>query len=85
MAPLFMIYSDRRAACLPEGTRPHMPLLLLSEEENREAGLLGGAGPQAHEPGPERAAAREVRPGEVHRLRRAVCGRVLPLQEKEDN
>lgn len=76
-----------RAACAAAGAPlpRRVSVLSLSEEENRAAGLLGGAGHAAHQPHPQRAAAREVRPGELHRLGRQVRGRVLQFQEEEDN
>lgn len=60
-------------------------LLLLSEEEDCEAGLLRGSDRAADEPHPERTAAREVRIGELHGLSRQVCRRVLQFPEEEDN
>lgn len=66
-------------------TRLHASVLLLSEEENGEAGFLRGTDHTAHEPDPERTASREVCPGELHRLSRQVRRRVLRFQEKEDN
>lgn len=78
-----MHLTDCQMACIAESTQ--LRVCALSEEEDHAAGLLGGADHQAHEPHPERAAAREVRPGELHSLRRQVCRRVLRLQKEEDD
>lgn len=58
---------------------------LLAEEEDLEAGLLRGTGHAADQPGPERAAPREVRPGKLHRVSCQVRRRVLRFQKKEDS
>lgn len=75
---------DRR--CIVSQKAPScVSVFLLSEEEDRETGLLRGADHAANEPHPERAAAREVCSGELHCLGRQVCRRVLQSQKEEDN
>lgn len=60
-------------------------VLSLAEEEDLEAGLLGGTDHAAHQPGPERTASRQVCSGELHRLGHQVRRGVLQFQEEEDD
>ena len=72
-------------AFIPESSQLCVSVLSPAEEESSEAGLLRGTDHTAHQPGPERTASREVRPGELHRVGRQVRRRVLQFQKKEDN
>lgn len=61
---------SHQTAFIRESPQLSLSVLLISEEENSEAGLLGGTDHAAHEPNPECAASWEVCSRELHCLSR---------------
>lgn len=76
---------SHQMAFIQESAQLPLSVLLISEEENSEASLLGGTDHAAHESDPECTASWEVCSRELHCLSRQICRRVLQLPKKEDN